>query len=598
MTTAAPLSLRPGEPWALLDDARPGGEARLFVRPREVVTTDRPAEVDGLLSGLEERAEAGRVAVGWLAYEAGAAFEAKAPIRPGVDPLLWFGVFDGSERVVDVADRLPPPAGGVVVDQQPGWSGQRYQAAFDAVAEAIRAGTVYQANLTFPSRLTIAGDPLAVYARLREAAAAPYCAIVWTGERLVLSFSPELFLELADGVLTARPMKGTAARAPGDPEADRALAAGLSADEKSRAENRMIVDLIRNDLSRVAVPGTVRVRDAFAVERYPTVHQMTTTVTAHSALGAGPAAAIRALFPCGSITGAPKLAALQVLHEVEDGARGVYCGAIGRIGPGRTARLSVAIRTLAVAPQPAARRAGGLVDATLGLGSGVVADSTAAAEYAECLLKGQFAATAVPAFDLIETLRYTPEGGCERLERHLARLADSAATLGFAYDRHLVRNELQAATFGRGRPARVRVLLSRRGSVAVDLAPVPAEPDRPWRVALAPIDVPHADLRRWHKTTDRAFYDGPRHRCGADEVVFVEGGQITEGSFTSVFVERAGRLVTPPARAGLLPGVLRQDLIDAGRAVEADLTPADLTGGFWLGNSLRGLIEARLTPVS
>ena len=589
------LALVAGEPWAMLDDARAGGTGELFRTPREVLAARSEEEVPGLLDALDGQALAGRIAVGWLGYEAGRALEPLAGNASPDGPLGWFGVFDRAQPVPDVAARLPHPTGGAVVAMEPGWDRDAYDAAFARVADAIRAGTVYQANLTFPSRVALAGDPLAVYARLRTAAAAPFCAVIWTGWRLVLSFSPELFLHWAGGVLTARPMKGTAPRAPDDPVRDRTLAAALAADGKSRAENRMIVDLIRNDLSRVAVVGSVAVTDAFNVERYPTVHQMTTTVTARAAPGSGPADAIRALFPCGSITGAPKLAARQLLAEVEGGPRGVYCGMIGRVGPRCAARLSVAIRTLEI---PAFGDPGERSDAVLGLGSGVVAESTAAGEYAECLLKGAFARAAAPAFDLVETLRYTPEAGCERLERHLARLTDSAAALGFAFDRHGIRNELQAATFGRDAPARVRLLLSRRGSVAIELAPLPAAPGRSWRVALAPIDPAAGDLRRRHKTTDRAFYDDPRGASGADEVVFVDDGRVTEGSVTSVFVERGGRLLTPPAELGLLPGVLRAELIDHGRAAEAELTPADLIGGFWLGNSLRGLIRAELPPVS
>ncbi len=597
MTAAerVPLALVAGEPWALLDDARPGGRGELFRRPREVLLARAGGDVPRLLDTLDDRALAGRVAVGWLSYEAGHALEPKLAVTaaPG-GPLGWFGVFDGAEPVPDVAARLPHPSGGAAVAMEPGWSRADYDPAFARVAEAIRAGTVYQANLTFPCHVALAGDPLAVYARLRTAAAAPFCAVIWTGERLVLSFSPELFLDRTGGAFTARPMKGTAPRAHDDPARDRALAAALAADGKSRAENRMIVDLIRNDLARVAEVGSIAVTDAFAVERYPTVHQMTTTVTGRATQEAGFADVLRALFPCGSITGAPKLAARQLLGAIERHPRGVYCGAVGRIGRARAARLSVAIRTMEFAGTGAP---GGRSDAVLGLGSGVVAESTAADEYAECLLKGAFVRAAEPAFDLIETLRYDPEAGCERLERHLARLAASAGALGFAFDRHHIRNELQAATFGRASPARVRLLLSRRGSVAIELTPPPVAPDRPWRVALAEIGTGPADLRRWHKTSDRAFYDDPRRTSGADEVVFVDDGRITEGSFTSVFVERDGRLLTPPRRLGLLPGVLRAELIDSGRAAEAELTPADLSAGLWLGNSLRGLVRAEPTPV-
>ena len=301
-----------------------------------------------------------------------------------------------------------------------------------------------------------------------------------------------------------------------------------------------------------------------------------------------------ALFPCGSITGAPKIAAQALLATVEAGPRGVYCGAIGLVGPGDRLALSVAIRTLEF---PALSPGAGDHRARLGLGSGVVADSTADGEWAECLLKGRFVADAGPAFDLIETMRFDPEGGIARLDRHLARMEASAAALGFAFDRHAVRNELQAATFGRTGAGRVRLLLARSGAVAVEIAALPPPPSGPWRVALAPHSVPATDLRRAHKTTDRAFYDRPRLEGAADEIVFVEDGRVIEGSITSVFVERAGRLITPPLSAGLIPGVLRAELLESGRVCESIVTPQQLGVGFWLGNSVRGLTPARLTPV-
>ena len=422
-----------------------------------------------MLAALEEATGQGRVAAGWLAYEAASGLGLPTMAASGAMPLGWFGVFDAPKPVTDLAELLPPEGGGIVVggEAHPDRTPADYAAAFGTVAEAIRAGTVYQANLTIPANAAIVGDPLSLYARLRRAAAAPFGAILWTGERLVLSFSPELFFEWRDGVLIARPMKGTAPRR-ADPAADRAEARALADDPKQRAENLMIVDLLRNDLSRVARVGSVAVESLFAVESYPTVHQMTSTVTAEARGDATFGNLIRALFPCGSITGAPKRAAVGLLAGVEDRARGVYCGAIGRVGPGRAARLSVAIRTLEIA---CAGAPGEGMAARIGLGSGIVADSELTAEWAECLLKGRFLAAAAPDFDLIETLGYDPERGCERLDAHIARLAASAAALGFACDRHAVRNELQAATFGRTEPALVRLLLARGGAVAIELRP-------------------------------------------------------------------------------------------------------------------------------
>jgi para-aminobenzoate synthetase/4-amino-4-deoxychorismate lyase len=379
-------------------------------------------------------------------------------------------------------------------------------------------------------------------------------------------------------------MKGTAVRGT-TPAQDDALAAQLAADPKQRAENLMIVDLMRNDLTRVARPGSVRVPSLFEVERYPTVHQMVSTVIAEPAADITALDALAALFPCGSVTGAPKLRAMQVIAETEGDARGVYTGAIGAIDADGTANFNVAIRTLAIEE--------GATRAVLGLGSGVVADSHAAEEWDECLAKGAFVTAGEQPFDLIETMRFDPLAGLPLLERHLARMKASADRFGFEFDRHAARNELQAATFRLRAPARVRLLLAPSGAVAIGIAPLPEAAAEPVQVAIQQRKVARDDFRLRHKTSRRGFYDDARRASGAWEVLLTdEEGYLTEGSFTSIFVERDGTLVTPPLSRGLLPGVLRAELIESGRAVEGDLTPADLAGGFYVGNALRGLVSA------
>lgn len=588
------LTLDPARPFVLLDDARDGGAGQLFRDPVEVLVAADLAAVRPLLAAIEARAQGGSIVAGALSYEAGEALSAAVPDAPvGEGPLGWFGVFECCEKVADVAALLPDPRGGAVVGMASDWTFENYCSAFNKVSEAIEAGTVYQVNLTACHHVSLAGDPLAVYARLREATRAPHSAIVWTGERLILSFSPELFVERSGDRLTTRPMKGTAQRG-ATPAADRAAAHALAADPKQQAENRMIVDLIRNDLSRVCQPGSVTVPEQFAVERYPNVWQMTSTVTGRASAEATLSQLVVALFPCGSITGAPKRAARQLIGEIEGIPRGVYCGTIGRIGPGADVHLSVAIRTLEMTPA----RTGEVTDAIMGLGSGVVADSTAPSEWAECRLKGCFVTAARPVFDLVETMMVRPDTGIERLDAHLARLGRSAAVLGFAFDRHAVRNELQVATFNQTHPARVRLLLARSGALAVELSPPPAPPTGPLSFVLRQMTLCPPDVRRWHKTTDRAHYDLPRAESGVDEVVFLDGsGLVTEGSFTSVFVERGGRLVTPPVRLGLIPGVLRACLLADGRGVEGELRADDLVDGVWLGNSVRGLMKVGHTTI-
>jgi para-aminobenzoate synthetase/4-amino-4-deoxychorismate lyase len=524
-------------------------------------------------------------AAGWLTYEAGAALEPAAPAREMDGPLLWFGLFRGHQRLgADaVPALLPDPAGAWAGRPRPLLDRAAYDAALARVLGYIEAGDIYQANLTFRAEAPVAGHPTALYALLRARAAAGHGALVATGEQWLLSLSPELFFTLEDGTLTARPMKGTTRR-DADPAIDAALARDLAEDPKQRSENLMIVDLMRNDLGRVAQPGSVAVPQLFHVETYPTVHQMTSTITARLDQGLGAVDALAALFPCGSVTGAPKIRAMQVIAEVEPSARRVYTGSIGRIDADGGAEFNVAIRTLAI--DSAGR-------ASLGLGSGVVADSYADSEWAECRAKAAFVTKDEPGFDLIETMRFDPEDGILLLERHLERIRDSAEAFGFPFDRHVVRNELQAATFRLRDAAKVRLLLGPSGAVAIGISPPPAPPPAPVKVRIVPHSVPREDFRLAHKTTRRALYDEPRRAAGTWEVVFTDAeGYLTEGSFTALFVERDGVLVTPPLSRGLLPGVLRAELLATGRAVEGDLRPEDLAGGFLLGNALRGLVAA------
>lgn len=572
-------------PLVLLDDARPmGADARLYQNPIEILTTTEPAAVPDLLAKIGK----GGHWAGFLSYEAGLALEPKLAATAKADgqPLLWFARFDGFETIQkDVLDDwLPNPAGAWAGPPRPRWTQQDYAVAFDQVQALIRSGDIYQANLTLRADVPLMGDPLALYAGLRRRAAAGYGAVIWTGADVILSLSPELFFALKDGKITAKPMKGTALRGH-DVASDVAAKQALRADPKQRAENLMIVDLLRNDLSRVAQPGSVHVPDLFKVESYPTVHQMISTVTAHCRADATFADVVRAIFPCGSITGAPKIRAMEVINAIEGAPRGIYTGSIGRVDANGDAAFNVAIRTLHL-PK-------GATQATLGLGGGIVADSRVADEWAECQAKGRFVADD-RQFDLIETMAFDPREGIARLDLHLARLRASAEAFGFAYDRHAVRNELQAATFRLHSAKRLRLLLSPRGGVAIEVADMPPARTGPVDVALMPLPVASRDFRLRHKTTDRAFYDHARQASGQFEVLFYDDeGCLTEGSFTNIFVARAGRLLTPPLARGLLPGILRAELIAQGRAVEADLRAEDLAGGFFLGNSLRGLMPAR-----
>ncbi len=595
-------------PFVLLDDARAEGAApaRLFRDPVGTLVADSAADVPALLDALDAARMRGLHAAGYLAYEAGKGLTPawRGPVsgqQHDDAPLGWFGLFEAVERIdaAAVPAQLPDPASAWVGPVVPRVSRGDYLAAVERVLAYIRAGDIYQANFTFRADVPVLGDPLAVYARLRQTARAGYGGFIWTGDRTIASLSPELFFALRGREVMARPMKGTAARLD-DPDADAAAARELAEDPKQRAENLMIVDLIRNDLSRVAIPGSVAVPDLFRVESFPTIHQLVSDVAARLADGMGAVDVLRAAFPCGSITGAPKVRAMEIIDELEEGARGLYTGSIGFIEAGGDAAFNVAIRTLvfpAVLPQSSLRD--GPPWATLGLGSGIVADSEPAEEWRECLTKGEFVGAAGESFDLIETMFFDPVEGVQRLEGHLARMKASAQMLGFTFDRHGARNSLQSATFRLRSAARVRMRLAPSGALAVEVSPLPRLAELPVPVAVRRAPMAAGDFRLTHKTSLRATYDAARHESGAAEVVFVdEPGFVTEGSWSNIFVERDGQLLTPPLALGLLPGVLRAELIDKGRAVESHLRIADLESGFFIGNSLRGLIPARLVDTA
>ncbi|WP_296678505.1 aminodeoxychorismate synthase component I [Novosphingobium sp.] len=591
------------QPFILLDDARPDGAsaARLYQGPLEVVVARRADEVVPAFERIEALRAQGHHLAGYLAYEAGLALEDRlsplAAQRTGANgPLVWFAAFAGYQPIeaADVPAWLHRQAPGLasVGPLDPALSPGGYGCAFAAVEDAITAGDIYQVNLTFPLAGSYRGDPLALYARLRPAAGAGYGGVLFDGSHWLLSLSPELFFAAKDDAVRVKPMKGTRPRGR-DAAQDAALRDELAASVKDRAENLMIVDLLRNDLSRVAQPGSVKVDQPFAVESYPTVHQMVTTVTARLQPGRSAADVVRALFPCGSITGAPKIRAMELIQAHERDARGPYCGAIGRIDPAGETAFNVAIRTLRLTPGE-----DGQGRAVLGVGSAIVADSDCLPEWRECLVKGGFVRLGATGADLIETMRFTPDDGIPLLELHLERIKVSAAEMGFAFDRHAVRNAIQALCFDAEKSARLRLCVARSGAYTLDLSPLPPALPDPALCAVLRLPVDTGDWRLRHKTSDRGFYDEGlkvAQQAGAHEALFLrDDGLMTEGCFTSLFVQRGDLLVTPPIALGLLPGVLRASQLAEGRAIEGEVTLDDLEGGFLIGNALRGLMPARL----
>ena len=372
------------QPFVLLDDASSSnGDATLFAHPLQVIEASTVTEVAPALEAVRAATRQGAHAAGFVSYDAAAAFDPAMPVTPSCGPLLWFGIF-GTPAILPshrFANLLPNEAAFGIGPLTPASTKGQHMGRIEELLELIRAGDLYQANLTFRAGMDFDGDPLALYARLRQRQRAPYGAIISTGADLIFSFSPELFFTVTGRDIACRPMKGTAERH-ADPAADAAAAQSLATDPKQRAENLMIVDLMRNDLSRVAEPGSVKVPQLFSVETYPTVHQMVSAVTARRGEDVDAFDILAALFPCGSITGAPKIRAAQVIAQLEDRPRGIYTGSIGHFAPDGDARFNVAIRTLTVSR--ADRRL------TIDLGSGIVADSDPLAEWEECLTKARF----------------------------------------------------------------------------------------------------------------------------------------------------------------------------------------------------------------
>jgi para-aminobenzoate synthetase/4-amino-4-deoxychorismate lyase len=574
------------QPWGRFDDLVAGTALR-FGSPRRILRAERVEDVVPVLTEVERATTAGDWAFGYVAYEAAGGLDAGlVTAEPPVDgpPLAWFGIGAPPAAVPPVEPVHAEPV--APLEWVPGWSAEQHAKAVAVVREHIAAGETYQCNLTDRLRATGVTDPERLYAALALAQRGAYNAYVDLGRHVIASASPELFFDWSGDLLRTRPMKGTAARGPTTGE-DRARAAALRASAKERAENLMIVDLLRNDLARLARTGSVDVPALFTLERYPTVWQLTSEVTARTREDVGLVDVFRALFPCGSVTGAPKVRTMRLISDLEAGPRGVYCGAIGFVAPPGVpvrARFSVAIRTAVV------DRATGA--AVYGAGGGITWDSDPAAERAELLTKTAVLAAPDVDHELLETLGSSPEHGLRNFDRHLARLADSADWFGFRCDPGRVRAAVTDAVAGRGTPARVRIRLARSGRVQVEVADAPPPSDRPVTLAMdeAPVDSRSVWLR--HKTTRREAYTSraARHPHADDVVLVNERGELTETTIANLAVRLDGHWWTPPTSAGCLPGIERGRLLERGLLHERVLTVADLHAADALAliNSLRG----------
>jgi para-aminobenzoate synthetase / 4-amino-4-deoxychorismate lyase len=642
----------------IMRDAASGRWLR-FTRPERFVTARTLADVAPGLRRVEEAVTRdGLYAAGFVSYEAAPAFDSSLVVTDdGHFPLLWFGLYQGIEEVelpaagalrntngAPTSSRLcvaadPSGTAGFAATQsrlevgapdwQPSVGKEEFHREMARIKALIRSGDTYQVNYTYRLRTQFAGNPWNFFLRLVAAQDPPYGAFLDTGEWVICSASPELFFRLDGTRIECRPMKGTAARGRTQAE-DRAQARALRASEKERAENVMIVDMVRHDLGRVAQTGTVNVTRLFEVEKYPTIWQMTSTIEAKT--GAGLGEIFRALFPAASVTGAPKVRTMEIIAGLEPLPRRLYTGTIGFFAPGRRAQFNVAIRTLL------ANRKDGCAE--YGVGSGITWDSDPEAEWRECGSKARILAPRVPPFSLLETMRWTPEEGYYLLERHLARLQDSALYFGFRLDLRALRLELERLSPGFGRKRRrIRLLVTKEGRITLEAKALPmnlvcAKPlsripplpfqrgegrgegsipplgawsqptakqpsslpkatAKPHRIALARAPVDSSNPFLYHKTTNRTVYEAAAAACpGFDDVLlFNEQGEITESTIANIAVDIAGKLYTPPVFCGLLPGTLRAHLLQQGSLVERPITVAELLRSprVFLLNSVRGI---------
>jgi para-aminobenzoate synthetase/4-amino-4-deoxychorismate lyase len=563
-----------------------------FIEPSRIVQATDAASVGYTIATVEQLTSAGSAwAVGFVTYEAAAAYGLRVHAPRNV-PLAWFAIFDRHpERFDDLSQWCPGHGASspILGPMRPTVTREAFEQAFNRIKERIAAGDTYQANYTFRLEGRLSGESRELFANLARSQRGRYSAFIRTGDLVICSASPELFFRREGRRLIARPMKGTAPRGRTLAE-DRTLRDRLRASTKERAENVMIVDMMRNDVGRVASVGTVSVPELFTVERYPTVWQMTSEVTAET--DATLDRVFAALHPSASVTGAPKVSTMEILAGLEPEPRGVYTGAVGYIAPGGDAQFNVAIRT-AVVDEVHQR-------ISFGVGSGIVWDSTADAEYEECLLKAAVLGRSIPAFELLETLRWSPEAGFDLLERHLQRMRESAEYFEFECDERRIREELSGAVAGATGPLRVRLRVSSSGVATVESTPVQVSkgvPAAPVRLRLSTEPVSRDDVFLYHKTTNRGVYDRARRNDADDVCLWNDNGEVTESTIANIVVELPGGVrVTPPVACGLLAGTLRADLLERGEIRERVVRVEELSSAsrIWLINSVQGWRPASL----
>lgn len=560
-------------------------EPKVFTDPVEILQTERLEEIPLIMEKIEIALQKGFYAAGYLSYEAAPAFNSAMKVNKSAEmPLAWFGIFDQvhAQQAEFQEEEYS------VSDWKMASSKSLYKEGISRIKTAIEEGHTYQVNYTERLHADFTGSDRSFYRQLARNQQADYAAYLDLGKHRILSASPELFFRIKDGTIEAKPMKGTAKRGRTLAE-DKAKADELLASEKEQAENLMIVDLLRNDMSRLAKKGTVHVSDLYNVETYPTVHQLTSTVKAELQDSLAVFDWFTALFPCGSITGAPKVSTMEYIAALEQTSRDVYCGAIGFITPEKEAIFNVPIRTVVIDAEKETAR--------YGVGGGITWDSTSEGEYQELYAKAEVLTARRPEFQLLESLRLE-DGKYPLIDYHMERMKNSAAYFYFPGNERKLRKQLKECAKAHPKGVyKVRLLLSNTGEIAVEAQKItPIKEPVLCKLALEPVNSQNPFL--FHKTTHREIYE--QHESEVEGVFTVllwnEQGQLTEFAIGNLVVEMNGRLYTPPVENGLLAGTYRQFLLDTGKIEEKAIHKNDLAecDAVWFINGVRGWLKTKI----
>lgn len=545
-------------------------------------------DLEKFFNKLEENRKKGNWLAGYFSYEFGYLLEEKLCHlldKKRKYPLAWFGVFEKPQEILSEDLSFFKKNSVCKIDKiTPSILKTEYIKQIKKIKQYLKQGDTYQVNYTFNIHFDVKLNPFGIYRQLRLIQPTKYMAAINTGKEKIFSFSPELFFSKTKNIIITKPMKGTVACTDKE-KVNKEKLLWLKKSEKNKAENLMIVDLLRNDLGRIAKKGTVKVKDMFSVERHKTVFQMTSTVEAKT--NSSITEIIKAIFPCGSVTGAPKIRTMQIIKELEKEPRHVYTGAVGYISPKNKSCFNVAIRTVHVDKNN---------KASLGVGSGVVYDSNSAEEYRESFLKAKFFIDSFKEFQIFETILWDKR--FYLLEHHLKRLKSSAKKFKIKCELKKIKEKLRMLEkkFNKNRQYKIRIILSLDGKITVQSTGLDKIPEK-IKIILSKDKVNSQNQYLYHKTTIRDFYDKQLARArekGFFEVIFKnEKDELTEGSFTNLFLLKNNVLYTPKLEAGLLPGVLRQSLLEKGQAKEIKLKEKELKNAceIYVGNSVRGLLK-------